>query len=302
MDLLPLRAAAGGGSIDGHPAESLVAAGFTLLQRSAVLVRGLAGRRSAILLPASPQSLVALAASDGRGALFVSPLATADEVAELLQHAGVGAVFTASPLADRLPSGTVHVLLDEAPASATVVAASGAMSRVDLGSHFGLDLEGDATAAGREEECAIVLAADGSARRFESLTHRDLITLARRALQTAGWTPEDRVLVALPAPDPRGFTVAIAPLLAGARLRSAPGLDAAVLLERITAEGITALIGDTATFEGLLRLPVGDGRSDALASTTLRRCTAIGAARVPGLGSRWESRTGLPLHDADAQG
>ena len=65
MDLLTLRAAAGGGTIDGHEAAALVAAGFTLLQRSAPLVRALAGKRSAILLPTSPQFLVALAASTG---------------------------------------------------------------------------------------------------------------------------------------------------------------------------------------------------------------------------------------------
>ena len=39
MDLLPLRAAASGGTVDGLDASRLVAAGFTLLQRSAPLVR-----------------------------------------------------------------------------------------------------------------------------------------------------------------------------------------------------------------------------------------------------------------------
>jgi hypothetical protein len=48
LDLLPLRAAAGGGSIDGLDATRLVAAGFTLLQRSAPLVRALAGKRAGI--------------------------------------------------------------------------------------------------------------------------------------------------------------------------------------------------------------------------------------------------------------
>ena len=65
--LLPLAAAAGGGFIDGLPATQLVAAGFTLLQRSARLVRALRGKRAALLLNNGPQFLTALAASDGHG-------------------------------------------------------------------------------------------------------------------------------------------------------------------------------------------------------------------------------------------
>ena len=138
MDLLTLRAAAGGGTIDGQPAGALVAAGFTLLQRSATVVRTLAGRRAAVLVPTSPQFLVALAASDGRGAVLINPLAAPAEVAAQLRDANVGAVFTVLALANRLPAGTVHVLLDDAPTTATVVAADGRTTLVDLGSHFGL--------------------------------------------------------------------------------------------------------------------------------------------------------------------
>jgi hypothetical protein len=76
LALLPLALAAGGGRIgqagadatDDSEAQQLVAAGLTLLQRSAPLVRALSGRRSAILLPTSPAYLTALAASEGRGA------------------------------------------------------------------------------------------------------------------------------------------------------------------------------------------------------------------------------------------
>ncbi|NUR34387.1 MAG: hypothetical protein HOQ30_10285, partial [Gemmatimonadaceae bacterium] len=64
LSLLPLALAAGGGRVNEHEAQQLVAAGLTLLQRSAPLVRALAGRRSAILLPTSSAILTALAASE----------------------------------------------------------------------------------------------------------------------------------------------------------------------------------------------------------------------------------------------
>ena len=50
LGLLPIAIAASGGRVDGFEAQQLVAAGLTLLQRSAPLVRALSGRRSAILL------------------------------------------------------------------------------------------------------------------------------------------------------------------------------------------------------------------------------------------------------------
>ena len=79
FSLLPLNLAAHGGSVDDVPVQQLVAAGLTLLQRSAPLVRALHGRRAAILLPTSPAFLVALGASEGRGAVLVNPLASAPE-------------------------------------------------------------------------------------------------------------------------------------------------------------------------------------------------------------------------------
>src|SRR3954466_3523378 len=102
LALLPLAMAAGGGRIGAlgatpvYEAQQLVAAGLTLLQRSAPLVRALSGKRSAILLPTSPHFLVALAASEGRGAVLINPLAAPAEIDFQLRDAGVGAVFTTS--------------------------------------------------------------------------------------------------------------------------------------------------------------------------------------------------------------
>src|SRR3954471_11146653 len=146
FSLLALAAAAHGGRIDEFEAQQLIAAGLTLLQRSAPLVRALAGRRAAILLPTSHQFYVALAACEGRGAVLVNPLAAPAEIAFQLQDAGVGAVFTVAPFAARLPAGVPTVLLDDAPRTARVVV-DGTARDVDLGAHFGLDLEAESGVA-----------------------------------------------------------------------------------------------------------------------------------------------------------
>src|SRR3954463_8426196 len=113
--LLPLALAGGGGRVDDLEVQQLVAAGLTLLQRSATLVRALSGKRSAILLPTSPQFFVALAASEGRGAVLITPLASRAEIEHQMRDAQVGAVFTVATLAGHLPVGVTQVLLDEAP-------------------------------------------------------------------------------------------------------------------------------------------------------------------------------------------
>jgi acyl-CoA synthetase (AMP-forming)/AMP-acid ligase II len=104
LGLLPIAIAAGGGRVDGFEARQLVTAGLTLLQRSAPLVRALSGRRSAILLPTSPAYVMALAASEGRGAVLINPLASRVEAAYQITDANVGAVFTTTELVGRLPT------------------------------------------------------------------------------------------------------------------------------------------------------------------------------------------------------
>ena len=227
MDLVSLRLAAGGGSVDGSSTAPLVAAGFALLQRSATLVRALAGRRAAILLPPSAQFVVALAASDGRGALLVDPTAAAEEIAFELRDAGVGAVFTVASLSARLPAGTLHVLLDQAPSSATVVDSVGASVRVDLGSHFGLSLEGESDVPGRDEECLVVYEADAAGgKRPVRITHRELLAHPHAHLHEhlhahlrAHLLPQSR---SIPMIDDL-----IGPLLSGARVTTTPPLRAA---------------------------------------------------------------------------
>ena len=294
VDLLTLRAAAGGGSIDGRSATSLVAAGFTLLQRSPVLVRALAGRRAGILLPTSPQFLVALAAADGRGAVLVNPLAAPSEIAYQCADAAVGAILTLSAFAPRIPPGMVMVLLDDAPATATVVASDGTTTRIDLGSHFGLEVEGDAEAPGRDEECAIVYTSGMAGRALGAiLTHRNLITNARAAVQAAAFTPGSHLLAVLPFSHLFGLTVSgIAPLLAGARVSTMARFNPITAVDRIVTDGITAIVGVPAIFSAMLTAIERRG-GIAMPSLTLSICG--GAPLDPALQARWTEVTGVEL-------
>lgn len=214
MDVVTLRAAAGGGAVNGTPAAALAAAGFTMLQRGVPLVRALAGRRAAILLPASPAWVVALAAADGRAALLLSVDATSADIAQQCRSERVGAVFTIRALSTRIPDEIPRVLLDDAPARATFTVPGGDDVSIDLGSHFGLALEGDADAPGRDEECVIIA---GSV-----LTHRMLLHDARHAIAQHKLSAESHIVAARDLADRAALvTTLIAPLMAGAAITTA---------------------------------------------------------------------------------
>ena len=210
VDTLALRLAAAGGRIDDLPASQLVAAGFTLLQRSAPLVRLLARRRSGILLPLGPATVVALAASDGRGAVVLPMRASGSEIAALCSTHDVGAVFTTAAHRSLLPSSLGVVLLDQAPRTAVVCTPEGRELTVDLGSHVGLTVEGETDIPGRDEECLILPAASDV-----GLTHRQLLAPERSRLgiregDAGAFGPDRRVLSEL-----------LLPLLAGAAIGTA---------------------------------------------------------------------------------
>jgi hypothetical protein len=206
VDTLALRLAAAGGRIDTLPASQLVAAGFTLLQRSAPLVRMLAGGRSALLLPPGPAAVVALAASDGRGAVMLPLGAPPSELAALCAASDVGAVFTTDALRPSVPASLGVVLLDQAPRAALVCTPEGREQTVDLGSHVGLTIEGETDLPGREEECLILPAAPP-----QRLTHRAVLELDGLAARIDP-TRADAALV----------TELLIPLLAGRSLASPP--------------------------------------------------------------------------------
>lgn len=293
LALLPLAAASRGGSIDGIPASALVAAGLTLLQRSAPLVRALAGRRAAILLPTSPAYLLALAASEGRGAVLMNPLAARRELACQIADGGVGAVLTISPLAERLPPEVPRVLLDDAPRTATVIAA-GSSRTVDLGSHFALEVEGDPDAPGSAEEAAIVYTSAMLGRPLGAiLTHRGLLASARGTIDVTGLTGDDRVLAALPYSHLFGLVAtAISPLLAGAGVTTAPRFRAGPVLDLLEG-GVTMFVGVPAMFIALLSAI--ERRGTPFRAAALRLCISGGAPLDPAVQDRWLEATGVEL-------
>lgn len=292
--LLPLAAAAGGGFIDGLPASQLVAAGFTLLQRSAPVVRALRGKRAALLLHNGPQFLTALAASDGHGAVLINPLAAPAEVAYQIADADVGVVFTSRSLMSKLPLGVPYVLLDNAPRSATAHFGGGE-TEVDLGSHVGLSLEVDRAAVGRDEEAAIVYTSAMAGRPLGAvLTHHNLLANARQTVAALGFNAGGHCLAALPFAHLFGFTVTlIAPMISGSRVTTMARYNPQVAVELLRTGGITEFFGVPAVFAAMLTTIERTGGS--LASPSLR-LTGCGGAVLPlEIQERWFEATGLEL-------
>ena len=298
LALLPLAIAAGNGRLGAagdvaFDARQLVAAGLTLLQRSAPLVRALSGRRVAILLPTSPQFLVALAAAEGRGAVLVNPLAAPAEIAYQLADANVGAVLTNRALASRVPAGVPLVLLDDAPRSARVVTPDRTHD-VDLGSHHGLTLEGEEDADGRDEEAVIVYT---SAMRGTPLgavlTHRNLLANARATIDAIGTRADDHLLALLPFSHLFGLTVTLsAPLMVGARV-SAMERFHPVKAAELLAGDVSVVVGVPAVFHGLLAGLARRGGS--IRGGALRLCVCGGAVLTTELQERWFDATGVEL-------
>ncbi|MFM8603204.1 MAG: hypothetical protein ACKOC2_03810 [Gemmatimonadota bacterium] len=205
MDTLALRLAAAGGRIDDLPASQLVAAGFTLLQRSAPLVRMLAGRRSALLLPPGPAAVVALAASDGRGAVVLPLDRSPEELAAHCAASDAGAVFTLASHRDQVPASLGVVLLDAIPRTAMVRTPEGREQMVDLGSHVGLTVEGETDLPGRDEEALLLPSAPTI-----MLTHRALLDLDDREMEIDPARGDAAIVTALLIPLLAGRTLHVA--------------------------------------------------------------------------------------------
>ena len=293
LALLPLAVAAGGGRVNDFEAQQLVAAGLTLLQRSAPLVRALSGRRSALLLPTSPAFITALAASDGRGAVLINPLAASAEIAFQCTDANVGAIFSTSAYAPRLPAGVPVVLLDEAPRTARVVA-HGVTREVDLGSHHGLSLEGERDVAGRDEEAAIVYtSAMRGAPLGAALTHANLLANARSTVEALENSADDHVLALLPFAHLFGLTVtASAPLIAGARITTMERFHPTKAVE-LLASDVTEVVGVPAIYHAMLSAISRRGLD--LRGGALRLCVCGGAPLSVELQDRWAEATGVEL-------
>ncbi|MBL0940536.1 MAG: hypothetical protein IBJ03_16695 [Gemmatimonadaceae bacterium] len=240
LGLLPYALAAGGGRLDGHDVPRLVAAGVTLLQRSAPLVRAMAGRHAAIRPSSWSEWLMALAASDGRGLLMLpgeSEMSVDSALATLASHQ-VGALFSdnvdSATWANGSPVNTL-VALGTAPARA-LVRSDTREQAVDLGTHFGLDLIGDTATPGRDEPC---LALGNESWR----THREVIGAARSCMERHGFTPVHRTLNWLPFADWAGLVSGtLAPLLAGGMVLGRPSLSASDVHAHLMQDDASVLV------------------------------------------------------------
>ena len=294
LGLFPIAIAAGHGRVDGFEAQQLVAAGLTLLQRSAPLVRALHRRRTAILLPTSPAFVTALAASEGRGAVLINPLAAPPEIAYQITDADVGAVFTTSELAPRLPAFVQRVLLDDAPRIARVVS-DGVSRDVDLGSHHGLTLEGDVDAPGSPDEAVVLYtSAMAGIPLGARLAHVNLLSNARATVDAGAVTADDHALAILPFSHLFGLVVSGgAPLLAGGRITTMARFNSARALYLLENDAVTMLVGVPAIFGAVTALL--ERRGAGLRNSSLRLCICGGAPLSTKLQDRWFEQTGVEL-------
>jgi hypothetical protein len=215
----------------------------------------------------------------------------------MLEDADVGAIFTNSALAAQLPPGDrAVVLLDGAPRSATL-RARGVETVVDLGSHFGLDLEGEED-DGRDEECLISYVTVASAAQHQkTFTHRDLFTLARFAVDAASLRNSDHALAATPPDSVEAFALSFAgPLLAGARVSTMGGFDANEAARLIADDGVTHLAADVSMYAALAEAL--ECRGPAIPPSALRVCICLGATPSAVLHDRWHRLTGTELRAA----
>lgn len=191
-----------------------------MLQRCAPLVRELARGRGVVLLDDSAAYLVALAACEGRGAVLLDPQATGDDISSALEECDGKVVFTVERYGGAVGGRAAMVLLDELPGHVAFVHGP-QRRRVDVGSHFGLAIEGEEESEGSEEEA--IVARDRTGGAFRSFTHRELLEEARSMVGAEALEEGDEVLARLPFHEAHGLASGLlAPLLAGARVVTRP--------------------------------------------------------------------------------
>lgn len=294
LSYLPLAIAAANGTLDGVEARRLVASGVALLQRTAPLVRALQGRRTLLVLDRGAPLLVALAASDGHPAMLLDPSGGARATREAPGAATAGAAFTVRALETHVPPGLPLVILDEAPARARWEVA-GESRAIDLAMHEGLHLEGEGDVPGADEEVLVPAAGDPDAGSLGTpVTHLRLLAAARATGERLRLAARDRTLALAPCTRLFGLvTGVVAPLLAGGRVTTAHGEDAARTVERLEGEGVSMLVGAPAHFAAIL--DAVERRRRPLDAPVLQRCLAGGAPLDAALRERWYQQAGVEL-------
>lgn len=296
---LPLALAGANGELNGVSARRLVSAGVALLQRSAPLVRALTGHRSAILLPPSPELIVALAASEGRAAVLLEPSASAQALEESLRRHDVAAVFTRAALAERLPSGIPVLLLDEAPDRATWQE-GGARRTIDLAWHGGLHLTGEADEPGADEEVLVAYDGDELGEALGTpITHRRVMASAVATGVRERLAGRDHTLTIAPSPTLFALVAGVlAPLMLGGRVTTVERLDAAQAIEQLESAGVSSMVAPASAYAALLDALAA--RERPLDAPVLQRCLAGSAECNDALSQRWYEATGVRLRAGDS--
>lgn len=295
LSFLPLALAAADGEVDGVACRQLVASGVALLQRTAPLVRALDGREAAILLPAGPAFVVALAACAGRAAALLDDAADdAVWISDALLSRQVGAVFTIRSLARRLPAEMPRIHLDDAPLGAEWAMGEATRS-IDLALHAGLLLEGDPETEG-SEEVALLVRDPGSASHdaWQSLTHRQLLSAARGTVRTQRLDHRSHAMsLASLAGDAGLIAGFLAPLLAGGRVSSAASSDVSGIISRIEDDAVTSIVAASETYMAIAGACVA--RGGALDAPLLQHCVVSDAPLDGVVEDRWRSACAVPL-------
>lgn len=242
----------------------------------------------------SPQFVSALAASAGRGAVLMNPLASPMELAYQIADAGVGAVFTVRDLEDKLPPSIARVLLDAAPEQARVIV-DGQARDLSLALHEGLAIQGEADAPGSDDEAVVVYTSAMAGQPLGAiLTHRNLLANTRATVAAADLTSADHSLALLPFTHAFGLVVAgMAPLLAGGRVTCMARFHPVRAVELLEAKDITMLVGVPAVFGALLNVLAK--REVPLRAPSLRYCICGGAPLPREWQDRWTELTGVEL-------
>jgi long-chain acyl-CoA synthetase len=203
-------------------------------------------------------------------------------------------VFTTTNFAHHIPDQVPRVLLDEAPRVARYAAGGGARD-VDLGSHHGLTLEGNADAAGADEEAVVVYtSALAGTLLGASLTHASLLSNARATISAAAVTGQSHTLAVLPFAHLFGLVVSgTTPLLKGGRVTTMARFHPARAIDLLESESITDLVAVPAVFAAIVALL--ERRQVPLAGGRLRLCICGGAPLDTALQDRWHALTGVEL-------
>ena len=226
--------------------------------------------------------------------MLVNPLAAPAEVAFQLSDAGVGATFTTRALAAKLPADAPRVYLDDAPRAA-VVEIGGDTRTIDLGSHIGLEIEGDPDATGSDDEAVVVYtSAMAGVPLGAVLTHRNILANLRSSVKATAASSDDHALGVLPLAHLFGLVVSgLTPVISGSKLTCMERFHPVRAVSALEELGISVLVGVPAVFAALTSVLAR--RGGRLRSDRLRICTCGGAPLEPLLQEQWFELTGVEM-------